>query len=190
MLRRISFWLYLVFAGCLLFASFAVSHVLQKSRHLTTVVVTTQNIPPYTQINASEVRTIQVPELGVSQNTYHSYNGLFGLYASENIPAGVQLTTNMLYSHASTTGELIHVMGKPGDVYVSIPVATNDIAGDLTPGEHIVLSVASQSNPVNVPATLVSISQGPLLKVLMNQSDYSAIEGSLNNIRIELPYNN
>ena len=190
MLRRISFWLYLLFAGCLLIASFMVSHVLQESRHLTTVVVATKNIAPYSQITPSEVKTIQIPELGVPKNSYHSYNGLIGLYASENIPAGVQLLTNMFYSHASTTGELIHVMGKPGDVYVSIPVATNDIAGDLTPGEHVILSVASQSNNINVPATLLSISQGPLLKVLMNQSDYSEIEGSLSNIRIELPYNN
>lgn len=188
MVRRASFWVFLVCFLLALSSGFYVSQQLKQAKHMVYVVKALNNIPPYTLITGNDLEVSEIPASGLNQGAYQTKTEAVGTYSKEFIPAGVQVSTQMVFRHASTPTELLNRVAQPGQVEVSIPLQSNDIGPVLRVGDNILISDgSSHQGVITVPATVLQVVNPTLIYVLMNEADYNEILTNLQNVRLELP---
>lgn len=174
--------------------------ILLKASRTETVVVSTHNLQPYTQIGPSDVKVVTVPKNSGIQGLATSEGDVIGHYLSFAVPNGYPITTGDLNSSSSFSSFLtqyVEKTGKPG-MLLSIPVQS-PLSQVVNAGESIALIVPNQTGnrisfqtiePVPVLSVLQPAKGGSAtaLLVFVTEQDYNVLAPAIlnNNVQIGL----
>ncbi|KPV42568.1 SAF domain-containing protein [Alicyclobacillus ferrooxydans] len=174
--------------------------ILLKASRTETVVVSTHNLQPYTQIGPSDVKVVTVPKNSGIQGLATSEGDVIGHYLSFAVPNGYPITKGDLNSSSSFSSFLtqyVEKTGKPG-MLLSIPVQS-PLSQVVNAGESIALIVPNQTGnstsfqtiePVPVLNVLQPAKGGSAtaLLVFVTEQDYNVLAPAIlnNNVQIGL----
>lgn len=121
--------------------------LLTRLSHTQTMVVATQNLPPYTTIEPSDVKTVTVPTdpgiVGLAANP----SAVIGKYLMYPVPKGFPVTAGSVsdaYSFSAFLTQYVKKTGVPGmELAVPVTSATESL---VEPGEAIALIMDNRSD--------------------------------------------
>lgn len=121
--------------------------LLTRLGHTETMVVATQNLPPYTTITQSDVTTVTVPQDAGLAGLAANPSEVIGKYLMFPVPKGSPVTAGSVsasYSYSAFLTQYVKRTGEPG-MELSVPVqsATESL---VEPGESIALLIANRSD--------------------------------------------
>jgi len=174
--------------GAAVAAGLLTTALLQRISHTETIVVATQNLPPYTAITATDVATVTIPtDSGIAGLTANPAMVL-GKYLTFPVPKGYPITAESLsasYSYSAFLTQYVEKTGRPGmELAVPVQSATEAL---VEPGESIALLIANRSNtgavsvqtiePVLVLNKLVPASSrgATSLLIFVPEQDYNTV---------------
>ncbi|MCF8563996.1 SAF domain-containing protein [Alicyclobacillus tolerans] len=129
-----------------------------------TVVMSTHNLQPYTQIGPSDIKLVTVPKSSGIKGLATSEADVIGRYLSFAVPSGYPITKgdlNASSSYSAFLTQYVEKTGKPG-MLLSIPVQSA-LSQVVNAGEDIALIVPSQ---VGGQTSFQTIEPVPVLSVL------------------------
>jgi len=174
--------------------------VFLKASQTETVVMSTHNLQPYTQIGPSDIKLVTVPKsLGI-KGLATNEGDVIGRYLSFAVPNGYPITKgdlNASSSYSAFLTQYVEKTGKPG-MLLSIPVQS-PLSQVVNAGENVALIVPNQvgsqtSFQTLEPVPILSVLQpakggtATALLVFVTEQDYNVLAPAIlnNNVQIGL----